>query len=56
VAEAQRRFFPRRRHRRGVSKCIGELYEDGSGTKYLSLIGQPILIYLDNAAGAASRL
>ena len=25
--------------------CIGEAYEDGSGTKYLSLIGQPILIY-----------
>src|SRR5215510_10212060 len=26
-------------------KCIGESYEDGSGTKYLALIGQPILIY-----------
>src|SRR5438270_12777519 len=26
-------------------ECIGEAYEDGSGTKYLSLIGQPILIY-----------
>ena len=26
-------------------QCIGEPYEDGSGTKYLSLIGQPILIY-----------
>ena len=25
--------------------CIGEPYEDGSATKYLSLIGQPILIY-----------
>src|SRR3954454_24130092 len=25
--------------------CIGEPYEDGSGTRYLSLIGQPILIY-----------
>ncbi|MBR0843537.1 DUF2000 family protein [Bradyrhizobium liaoningense] len=25
--------------------CIGNPYEDGSGTKYLSLIGQPILIY-----------
>lgn len=25
--------------------CIGEPYEDGSGTQYLSLIGQPILIY-----------
>jgi hypothetical protein len=31
--------------------CIGEAYEDGSGTKYLSLIGQPILIY--GAARAA---
>jgi hypothetical protein len=26
-------------------ECIGASYEDGSGTKYLSLIGQPILIY-----------
>ncbi|WP_076858620.1 DUF2000 family protein [Bradyrhizobium mercantei] len=26
-------------------ECIGESYEDGSGTQYLSLIGQPILIY-----------
>ena len=26
-------------------ECIGEPYEDASGTKYLSLIGQPILIY-----------
>jgi hypothetical protein len=25
--------------------CIGEPYEDGSGTRYLPLIGQPILIY-----------
>ncbi|WBL76151.1 DUF2000 domain-containing protein [Bradyrhizobium xenonodulans] len=25
--------------------CIGEPYEDASGTKYLALIGQPILIY-----------
>ena len=32
-------------------ECIGEAYEDGSGTKYLSLIGQPILIYgADRAA------
>ena len=31
--------------------CVGEAYEDGSGTKYLSLIGQPILIYgADRAA------
>ena len=26
-------------------ECIGQPYEDRSGTKYLSLIGQPILIY-----------
>jgi len=25
--------------------CVGEPYEDGFGTQYLSLIGQPILIY-----------
>lgn len=25
--------------------CIGEPYEDASSTKYLALIGQPILIY-----------
>ncbi len=25
--------------------CIGDAYADGSGTPYLSLIGQPILIY-----------
>ena len=30
---------------------LGDAYEDGSGTKYLSLIGQPILIYgADRAA------
>ena len=26
-------------------ECIGEPYGDASGTKYLSLVGQPILIY-----------
>jgi hypothetical protein len=26
-------------------ECIGKDYADGSGTKYLALIGQPILIY-----------
>jgi hypothetical protein len=32
-------------------ECIGSPYEDASGTKYLSLIGQPILIYgADRAA------
>ena len=36
-------------------ECIGEPYEDGSGTKYLSLIGQPILIYGADRAGADPR-
>src|SRR3984957_20282333 len=32
-------------------ECIGERYLDGSDTRYLSLIGQPILIYgADRAA------
>jgi hypothetical protein len=32
-------------------ECVGEAYQDGSGTNYLSLIGQPILIYgADRAA------
>ncbi len=26
-------------------ECVGEPYQDGSGTLYLALIGQPILIY-----------
>src|SRR5215470_4297996 len=26
-------------------ECVGAPYEDGSATQYLSLIGQPILIY-----------
>jgi hypothetical protein len=26
-------------------ECVGDPYEDGSGTRYLSLVGQPILIY-----------
>jgi hypothetical protein len=26
-------------------ECVGQPYEDGSGTKYLALIGQPILVY-----------
>src|SRR6201981_3552112 len=26
-------------------ECVGAPYEDGSATKYLALIGQPILIY-----------
>src|SRR5947208_7068762 len=35
-------------------ECIGENYQDGSRTKYLSLIGQPILIYGADR-GALSR-
>lgn len=35
----------------GFPACIGAPYEDGSGTQYHSLIGQPILIYgADRAA------
>jgi hypothetical protein len=34
-----------------AAECVGEPYEDGSSTQYLSLIGQPILIYgADRAA------
>ena len=36
-------------------ECIGEPYEDGSGTRYLSLIGQPILIYGATDRAALSR-
>jgi hypothetical protein len=35
-------------------ECIGEPYEDGSGTGYLSLIGQPILVY-GRPSGAFAR-
>jgi hypothetical protein len=36
--------------------CIGEHYEDGSGTKYHALIGQPILIYGADRAGLSRVL
>jgi hypothetical protein len=36
-------------------ECIGEAYEDGSATRYLSLIGQPILIYGAPDRAAISR-
>ncbi len=36
-------------------ECIGEPYEDGSATRYLSLIGQPILIYGASDRAALSR-
>jgi hypothetical protein len=37
-------------------ECIGEAYEDGSGTKYLALIGQPILIYGADAPALSRAL
>jgi hypothetical protein len=36
-------------------ECVGERYQDGSGTHYLSLIGQPILIYGAPDRAALSR-
>jgi len=36
-------------------ECIGVPYEDGSGTHYHALIGQPILIYGAPDAAALSR-
>lgn len=36
--------------------CIGEPYQDGSGTRYLSLIGQPILIYGGDAPALTRAL
>ena len=36
-------------------ESIGQPYEDNSGTKYLSLIGQPILIYGAPDRAALSR-
>jgi hypothetical protein len=36
--------------------CIGEAYADGTGTQYLSLIGQPILIYGADKAALARAL
>ena len=36
--------------------CIGEPYQDASGTRYLSLIGQPILIYGGDAPALTRAL
>jgi hypothetical protein len=36
--------------------CIGDPYEDGSGTPYHALIGQPILIYGADAAALTRAL
>jgi hypothetical protein len=37
-------------------ECIGDAYEDASGTKYLALIGQPILIYGADAPALSRAL
>lgn len=37
-------------------ESVGEPYEDGSGTPYLRLIGQPILIYGADGPGLARAL
>jgi len=37
-------------------ECIGAPYEDGSGTKYLCLIGQPILIFAADRAALSRAL
>ncbi|MGA7806138.1 DUF2000 family protein [Bradyrhizobium sp.] len=37
-------------------ECVGAPYEDGSGTTYLALIGQPILIYGADRAGLSRAL
>ena len=36
--------------------CIGEPYEDASGTRYLALIGQPVLIYAGDRPALARAL
>lgn len=40
----------------GFPACLGEEYEDGSGTKYHPLISQPILIYGSSAAQLSRAL
>ncbi|NEV78848.1 DUF2000 family protein [Rhodopseudomonas sp. BR0C11] len=37
-------------------ECIGEPYEDGSGTPYHPLIGQPILVYGADGTGLSRAL
>ncbi|HEX2336345.1 MAG TPA: DUF2000 domain-containing protein [Hyphomicrobiaceae bacterium] len=36
--------------------CVGEPYEDASGTRYHALIGQPILIYAADRSALARAL
>jgi hypothetical protein len=40
----------------GFPACIGQAYEDASGTGYHALIGQPVLIYGAEAAQLARAL
>jgi hypothetical protein len=40
----------------GYPECIGEPYEDGSGTMYMRLIGQPVLVYGADAGGLTRAL
>ncbi|MBB2744770.1 UNVERIFIED_ORG: hypothetical protein FHR35_004619 [Microbispora rosea subsp. rosea] len=37
----------------GVPEVIGERYEDGSGTSYLPMFRQPVLVYAADNAGLA---
>ena len=37
-------------------ECIGEPYEDGSGTEYASLFAQPVLVYGADSAGLTRAL
>ncbi len=37
----------------GVPEVIGERYEDGSGTSYLPMFRQPVLLYAADPAGLA---
>ena len=37
-------------------ECIGEPYEDGSGTAYASLFAQPVLVYGADSAGLTRAL
>ncbi|GGO13393.1 hypothetical protein GCM10010116_26940 [Microbispora rosea subsp. aerata] len=37
----------------GVPEVIGERYEDGSGTSYLPMFRQPVLVYAADSAGLA---
>jgi hypothetical protein len=40
----------------GFPECVGAPYEDASATKYLALIGQPILIYGADPAALSRAL